>query len=168
MPTDEMFSMKVNTPAIEYAIQQLRALGDDKVNQMIGELTALAGVTAEQYLVIYPPLRPPRPPKPRYSKKTGKELKPRKRKPYKRTGNLGASITSTAAQLAPLHWIATVGTNIEYAPYVVGMPDDDPGQAWFHQGYWEPIEISLTAHINDIITVLQNELGRRLVEAFGM
>lgn len=165
---DDLFKLKVNTPAIDYAISKLRALGDDKLNKIIGELTALAGVTAEQYLVIYPPLRPPRPPKPRYSKKTGKQLAPRKRKPYKRTGNLGASITSAAAQLAPLHWIATVGTNINYGVYVVGMPDDDPGQAWFHQGYWEPIEISLTAHINDIINVIQAELGRRLVDAFGM
>lgn len=165
---DEMFKINVNNIAIDYAIAKLRSLGDDYINELLGFLAKSAGVTAEQYLVIYPPQREPTPEKPRFSKKTGKQLKPRKRRRYKRTGVLGGSITSVAAQIAPLSWIATIGTNIEYAPYVVGLPTDDPGQAWFHQGYWEPMATSLSNHINDIIKVLEAELARRLKETFGM
>jgi hypothetical protein len=168
MAEKDIFQISANTIAIDFAVNKLRALTNIDIEGLLKELASLAGVAAEEYVVHYPPQRPPRPPKPRYSKKTGKKLKPQKRKRYKRTGVLGGSITSVAAQLAPLSWIAKVGTNIKYAPYVVGMPTDDPGQAWFHQGNWEPIQTSITNHIGDIIKVLEAELTRRMQEAFGV
>lgn len=167
MAESELFQINANSLAIDFAIAKLRSLTNIDIEGLLKELASLAAVTAEQYLIIYPPQRPPRPPKPKYSKKTGKLLKPRKVKRYKRTGVLGGSLTSVAAQLAPLSWIGKVGTKIKYAPYVVGLPTDDPGQAWFHQGNWTPMATSLTNHINDIIRVLEDELGRRMLEAFG-
>lgn len=156
---DEIVRLAVDSSQIQSEIAALRGMVDDELfNTIIGELTKLAGVSAEQYEIFYPPQREPLPEKPRYSKKTGKQLKPRKRKRYKRTGVLGGSLTSDAEQEALGAWIAFVGTNVEYAPYVVGMPTDDPGQAWFHQNYWNPLETQLTQHLPDIIAIIQARL----------
>jgi len=53
--------------------------------------------------------------------------------PFKRTGLLGRSFTSTITELLPSSVTITLGTAIKYAPLVVG---DDTQQALYHKGHW--------------------------------
>lgn len=154
----ELVRLQVDNSQIQGLYARLLRLGDEKFDAVIELLAQTAGAAAEQYEIIYPPQREPMPEKPRFSKKTGKQLKPRKRTRYKRTGVLGGSLTSNAEREALGVWIAKVGTNVTYAPYVVGMPDDDPGQAWFHQNYWTPLLTELTAHLPEITEVVRERL----------
>lgn len=154
---DEIVRLRVDDNQFQSGLLVLKDLlrkkgaPDAFIDETLQALAEYAGVIAEQNQIIYPPQREPLPEKPRFSKKTGKQLKPRKRKRYKRTGVLGGSLTSDARRESALAWVAYVGTNVSYAPYVVGMPDDDPGQAWFHQNYWSPLELQLKDELPVII-----------------
>lgn len=51
---------------------------------------------------------------------------------YIRTGKLGQSIT-TDVYAAGAEVVGIIGSNIPYAPYVIGTDDE---QAWMHEGRW--------------------------------
>lgn len=158
-----------NEPLLQSQINLLRSFGDDQLNDALKYCTDLMGTAAETYAVNYPPQREPRPPAPRYSKKTGKELKPRKRVQYKRTGRLGANLTHSTPEMGEfLEWFTKVGTDVEYSPYVLQEPDDDPGQAWMHQGVWTPMIQNIRANIPAIRRVVFEEIQRRLNAAFAI
>lgn len=53
--------------------------------------------------------------------------------PYRRTGQLGRSITSAIKELTNASVSVVIGTNTPYAPYVIG---DDNEQALYHKGVW--------------------------------
>lgn len=164
---DDTTRIEVDDSGIQNSIAILRGFGDDQLNDILQYTTDLMGTAAEQYAIIYPPQQPPRPPKPRFSKKTGKELKPRKVKAYVRTGRLGSSLThSEPEMLEMLSWFTKIGTDVEYSPYVVGMPDDDPGQAWMHKGVWTPMETQIKVNLPAIRRVVEDELNRRIAAAF--
>lgn len=161
------FTVYVNTPQIDTLITQLRALGDDDLDAMLGDIARLVGVKLEEISGVYPPQPEPRPPKKRYSKRTGRELKVKPRKRYKRTGVLGGSLTSEPRKIGALAWLAVLGTNIDYAPYVWGLPDDEPGQAWFHQGIWTPLAVDVRNNIELIRQFIISELKRRIKDRLG-
>lgn len=58
--------------------------------------------------------------------------------PYRRTGTLGKSITSTA-QLSGNGVTVTVGSKLKSAPYVI----DAERQSHYHKGTWTPIQVAL-------------------------
>ncbi len=158
-----------NEPLLNSQINLLRSFGDEQLNATLEYCTDLMGTSAELYAIVYPPQREPRPSKPRYSKKTGKELKPRKRKQYRRTGRLGANLTHSKPEMVEfLEWFTKVGTDVEYSPYVVGEPDDDPGQAWMHVGVWTPMITNIRANLPAIKRVVFEEIQRRLNSAFAL
>lgn len=160
---DITFSVYLTEPGapgeLPYILSRLYdAFGQDvtKMDAFLKEATEYLGVTAEEFGIVYPVQPEPRTPKPRYSERTGKQLKPRKPKRYVRTGRLGASQTSRSEPAGAGVWFAIVGTDVKYAPRVVGRPApvDNPGQAWFHQGVWTPLADNITAHIADLRAVL--------------
>jgi hypothetical protein len=55
--------------------------------------------------------------------------------PYRRTGQLGRSITSNAVADGG-DVLVTVGSNLSYAPYVI----DKASQSAYHKGNWTPIQ----------------------------
>jgi hypothetical protein len=61
--------------------------------------------------------------------------------PYRRTGTLGKSITSQTLPDFVGGVIVLVGTNVQYAPYVIGKTE----QADYHKGNWTPLEDDVIA-----------------------
>lgn len=158
-----MYTIEVADKELTNILALLQGMNDDEFDKLLSDLVRLAAVTAETNGIIYPVQREPVTPKPRYSKKTGKLLKPRKNKQYIRTGRLGASLTSGLPEkVEKFHWKAQIGTNTGYGAYVVGTPDDDPGQAWFHQGHWIPLQYQLESDKSGIIEAVKDEANRRL------
>jgi hypothetical protein len=76
---------------------------------------------------------------------------------YVRTGKLGQSITEEVSAEGT-EVIGVIGTNIPYAPYVIGGDDE---QAWMHQGRWW----QLPAVVEKDSLMITEEIGRS-VEAF--
>lgn len=66
--------------------------------------------------------------------------------PYSRKGKLGASITSRA-QLAGEGLLITVGTNLQYAPWVIGKAE----QSHYHAGTWIPLLDKLRTYRGEIV-----------------
>jgi len=52
--------------------------------------------------------------------------------PYHRTGQLGRSITSDVAGVSPVDVTVSIGTNVDYAPLVIGDPATQ--QSPYHRG----------------------------------
>src|SRR5690348_6442772 len=61
--------------------------------------------------------------------------------PYRRTGQLGKSITSDIRDLSPTSVTVVVGTNDTKAKYVIGTPEE--GQSHYHQGNWTPLQTDI-------------------------
>lgn len=55
---------------------------------------------------------------------------------YTRTGTLGNSINSAVKRKTPTLFIVEIGSNVPYAPYVIGEPED---QAPIHADRWSPL-----------------------------
>lgn len=154
------FRYSVNDADINNKLARLSLLAKpDQFARILERITRKVGVRAEQEVGEYPPARPPVQPKPRFSKRTGRRLKDRVNEQYIRTGVLGASLTSQAVEQGTGNsWLALVGTTIEYAPYVWALPSDDPGQAWFHQGVWTPLEIAVQQNPQVYTDLVRTEL----------
>ena len=75
--------------------------------------------------------------------------------PYVRSGRLGASWTNDV-QLLPQGVGAVVGTNVPYAPEVLG--DEETQQADYHKGTWTPINKSVDAMRSDLFQIFVNEV----------
>lgn len=160
------FQFNIVSNNISRRINQLRRVTTpEALNRIMLRITAKVGVKAEQLVGGYPPSRPPVQPKPRYSKRTGRRLKDRVNKEYVRTGTLGASLTSRAKEVSLTAWMAVIGSSISYSPYVWGMPDEEPGQAWFHQGVWTPIEEAITRDAHAYHDLVKQELQAELRKA---
>lgn len=94
------------------------------------------GVMMEEDSNGYPPQPAPRNPR---------------RKPYRRTGRAGSSMTSEGRKEGSAY-VASVGSNLNYSPRIWALPDDEPiGQAWMHQGIWTPVATSVTKNTDRYI-----------------
>lgn len=143
-------------------------------------LTAIGrriGVAAESVVSEYPPQR--REPLPRiYQRKRPdgstymSKFKSRKQQgyvfgvlirerriPYKRTGKLGQSITSAVQSVARDGVTVAIGTNLNYAPYVIGIP---PTQSHYHQGNWTPLQEDIAEGFQRIKTEGAAEAARQI------
>jgi hypothetical protein len=91
---------------------------------------------------------------------------------YDRTGTLGKSLGSDQSggatgnpsiysikQLGGGNFEGTFGTNLEYAPYVIG----DTTQAEVHKGRWWQMQ-TIAAKSTDKITQLWNSIGEKLAK----
>lgn len=154
------FRYTINDADANSKLARLRRLATpDQLDRILERITRKVGVLAEQEVGEYPPARPPVVPKPRFSKRTGRRLKDRVNEEYIRTGVLGASLTSRAIEQGIGNaWLAVIGSKIEYAPYVWGLPSDDPGQAWFHRGVWVPLEIAVQQNPQVYVDLVRDEL----------
>ena len=56
--------------------------------------------------------------------------------PYRRTGQLGRSITSGIQSVSERDVTVSIGTNLSYAPYVI----DRVRQSHYHRGNWTPLQ----------------------------
>lgn len=73
--------------------------------------------------------------------------------PYRRTGTLGRSITSKVRRTADAVYI-DVGTNVSYAPLVIGKER----QAAYHRGNWTPLQDDIENNIDGIRDVIITSL----------
>lgn len=151
-----------NTPQVNDLLARLRSLDESEFANAMLDVTRLVGVKLEELVVDYPPQPEPRTTPGGVDPETGEIKKPRKRKRYKRTGRLGASITSEPRQYSNDTWVAAVGSNVVYSPYVIGEPSDNPGQAWFHQGVWTPLRQDILNNLPAIRKLIVEELTRRI------
>jgi hypothetical protein len=83
--------------------------------------------------------------------------------PYRRTGTLGKSFThSQPVVITPGLVQVSVGTNLSYAPYVVGQGT----QSHYHQGNWPTLEFALASHYGDLeavaVTAIIYDIKRKL------
>jgi len=73
------------------------------------------------------------------------------RVPYRRTGTLGRTLTSQVKSIGN-DIIGTVGTNIVYAPWVIGHESvgGRGPQARYHRGTWKTLKMHLDAKRGEI------------------
>lgn len=76
---------------------------------------------------------------------------------YVRTGKLGQSIT-TEVTTDGVDVAGVIGSNIPYAPYVIGSDDE---QAWMHEGRWWQLDNIVEKNLDAIA----EEIGQS-VEAY--
>lgn len=138
------------------------------VNDMLLYVGKRVGVAAEEAVSAYP--SPSHNPLPLYytrQRKDGSTYKSKfksmaqQRKvmmlvkqskvPYRRSGTLGKSITSTAEVVAYGVCDVRVGSNLEYAPYVL----DKEMQSHYHEGTWDTIQDDIEKALPKINTVAQ-------------
>lgn len=73
--------------------------------------------------------------------------------PYRRTGRLGASMTS-AAYIIDTDVVIQVGTNDPKAPFVIGRQ-----QSHYHIGVWPVLQTQIDAHADEIVSIFSAALG---------
>lgn len=78
--------------------------------------------------------------------------------PYRRTGTLGKSITSEARDVSESGVTTAVGTNIPYAPFVIGNSPDE--QSHYHAGNWTPLVEDINRDIGTVVQAFENALVR--------
>lgn len=78
--------------------------------------------------------------------------------PYRRTGQLGRSITSNIANVTPTSVDVVIGSNYPAAVYVIGTPDE--GQSRYHQGTWIPLQSDLDNNAAKLNAVAQTAFGQ--------
>jgi hypothetical protein len=71
--------------------------------------------------------------------------------PYRRSGRLGQSITSDVENTTPTEVTVSVGTNVTYAPDVIGDPQTQ--QHPYHQGNWTPLQVDMERGEDTIVQV---------------
>src|SRR5687768_3472025 len=126
--------IKFNAKIKPTGLKELRAKYDDQRFQvlMFGMLGRV-GAMMEEDANGYPPQRKPKNPK---------------RKAYRRTGRLGASLTSEV-HIEHEIYAVRIGSNVVYSPRVWALPEEDPiGQAWMHQGVWTPLATNVNKNLN--------------------
>jgi hypothetical protein len=83
--------------------------------------------------------------------------------PYSRSGTLGKSITGKVVEVTPSSVVVAIGTNLKYAPYVIG---DDGAQSNYHKGTWQTLSEDMKKGAAKIAKVAQSayvaEIERRL------
>lgn len=82
------------------------------------------------------------------------------RVPYKRTGQLGRSIT-TRVDVEGFSVLIRIGTNYKAARYVIGKRS----QARYHQGNWTPLEDDMRAALPKIAGVFDKSLNAGIRKA---
>jgi len=78
--------------------------------------------------------------------------------PYRRTGQLGRSITSDIRNLTSTSVDVVIGSNYPAAVYVIGTPDE--GQSHYHQGTWTPLQDDLDNNAAKLNAVAQTAFGQ--------
>ncbi len=82
--------------------------------------------------------------------------------PYPRSGQLGRSIVSRAEAAGAGLIIVHVGTNLTYAPYVIGKLM----QSHYHRGNWTPLEDDIRRGLSELqrvgVRAVQKEIDKRL------
>lgn len=86
--------------------------------------------------------------------------------PYRRTGTLGKSFTHSAPIVSGPGIVSfSVGTNLEYAPYVVGAAL----QSHYHKDNWPIVETLLAEHVGELeavaVAALIYDVRRRIRNA---
>lgn len=78
---------------------------------------------------------------------------------YIRTGTLGRSLGSKGVMGGGKMYSAEFGTELNYAPYVIGM-----AQAWMHKGRWWRLEVEVFnkayPKIMELVEIMANNLAR--------
>ncbi len=146
------FRYDFNTGAVNASLARLMKLSGKQFDTILRQITARVGVLAEQLTGGYPPQPSPKNPK----------------KPYRRTGRLGASLTSAVeADAEAQAYIAVLGSNVTYAEKVWGERNDTPGkgQAWMHEGVWTPLEEGILQNTSVIERFVVSELAKA-IDAF--
>lgn len=84
--------------------------------------------------------------------------------PYRRSGQLGRSITSDIESVSSAQVTVSIGTNLGYAPLVIGDPETE--QAPYHFGNWTPLQQDMERNADAIneagLNRVVQELGKRL------
>lgn len=78
--------------------------------------------------------------------------------PYRRTGQLGRSITSNIANVTATSVDVVIGSNYPAAVNVIGTPDE--GQSHYHQGTWTPLQDDLNNNAAKLSAVAQTAFGQ--------
>jgi hypothetical protein len=80
---------------------------------------------------------------------------------YIRTGTLGRSLGSKGVTGGGKRYSAEFGTELNYAPYVIGM-----AQAWMHKGRWWRLEVEVfnraLPKIYELVETMANNLAKWL------
>ena len=147
-----MINIAIQT--ITHPLDNLDALLGPKMPGVLYAVGAKVGVAAESVVSDYP--APSGKPLAEYytrtSKRTGKTFKSKFKSaaqqgyvfhllragklPYRRSGQLGRSITSKVVEATASSVSVAVGTNLSYAKYVIGTPSE--GQNAYFAGVWTP------------------------------
>jgi hypothetical protein len=95
---------------------------------------------------------------------------------YDRTGTLGRTLGSSVSggksgkpdvyevREMGSTWEGHFGTNLEYAPHVIGPPDAEPNQAWMHYRWWttDTVKEKAEPKIQSLFKVLAEKLAKWL------
>jgi hypothetical protein len=161
--------MDIQSSKVDALLDNLRQRAPDRklVLIVLERVARKIGAAAEASVSAYPP--PSGKPMPAVYDRIDAQGNPYKSKfkrgeiriPYRRTGRLGASITSDIeVKSADASASTFVGTNVAYAPYVIGTPGAMPGQAPYHTGTWTPLEDDLLRGQAKITSAAEQELDR--------
>lgn len=173
--------MDMNTAQIDALMNRLRRLNRVQFNALMYRTATRVGVKAEEFVRDYPPPSgKPLPAKYTRTRKDGttyqSKFKSDKQQgavmamakagkfPTKRTGGLGASITSEVT-VEGNTWTARVGTNKDYAHWVLGDPDDEDvslRQADYHEGTWTPIVDTIQQHEADLHRLIEGDFNNAI------
>jgi len=138
---------QVRSEKIDGLIERLSKLKPAVFKAIVDNTAEHVAVAMEQHAVIYPEARP--------------------ESDYRRTGRLGASVTSEVRREGEYTY-AVAGTNVLYAIWVVGPanpPEGEKGQAWMHKGVWVPLDESVNAHLAEYEDIIISDL-EAAVKAF--
>jgi phage gpG-like protein len=124
---------------------------DAKLGKMNGDLTgAMKTATEKAVLYVhskvpaYPPTRPGQ--------------------TYRRTGDLGRSITTEVKSISG-GYQGSIGTNLVYAPWVIS-DRDVPGmggpQAWMHKGRWFTLQGVVKDNLDDVMDIYRKAVRKLL------
>jgi hypothetical protein len=96
---------------------------------------------------------------------------------YRRTGTLGRTLGASRGgaltgskpdiyrvqQTSADNMTGYFGTKLDYAPYVIGGAQDDPGQAWMHKSRWWTID-DVAEAAKEKVQAAWNELIKRILK----
>lgn len=144
--------LSIDSKELQEFLERAAAIGDPSVFRALTERAMeVGGAKAIQLINADPGFYPANRPQP-----SG----------YVRTGTLGKSVTWEVQQTGREGWALVIGSNVDYAPFVIGGEDL---QAWMHIGWWTPLEGMIVEGLDEILTVVTDEYGEALdayLEAF--
>lgn len=175
--------MELNSAELDRYFAQLRKLDVQTFNRILLYAGKRVGLEGERVAAIYPPASGKPLPRVYVRQRKGggtfvSKFKSDKQQgyfwwafnngeldvPYGRTGQLGRSITSEARLVGDGVEVA-VGTNLPYAPQVIGNRETQ--QAQYHWGTWTPLDEALMGAQSALINRLERDLETALSPYFS-